>query len=338
MNGPLMLDLETTELCQDEIELLKDDRVGGVILFAKNFSNATQIAQLCESINEVREELIIAVDQEGGRVQRFDNGFTKLPAVAEIPSIAKKLNMEVKQVCIDLGWLMATEVRSVNVDISFAPVLDIDHGNSEIIGNRAFASSSTGVIDLAGSYIEGMQQAGMASCGKHFPGHGCVAADSHLELPVDRRSRVEVLAEMEPFKALVTKIQGVMPAHVLYPEIDHENTAGFSTIWVQQILRQQLGFNGVVFSDDLTMKGAAEFGSYPERARKALNAGCDMVLVCNDRAAVIEVLNSDVVLPNPDSSARIASLKSKKSAIKYADLQQNHRWQKLVSIINRYTQ
>ena len=332
-----MLDLEAEELSAEEIDLLKDERVGGIILFAKNFSSAIQVQQLCLAINEIRNELIIAVDQEGGRVQRFDRGFIKLPAVAEIPEIAKNNNLEAVEVAQILGWLMAAEVRSVNVDISFAPVLDIDHGNSKIIGNRSFATTAASVIELAGSYIDGMQQAGMASCGKHFPGHGSVVADSHLELPVDGRSQNEIMAEMEPFRALSSKLQGVMPAHVLYPEIDSENTAGFSSIWIQQMLRQELSFNGVVFSDDLTMEGAAGFGSYPQRAEKAINAGCDMVLVCNKRLAVKELLNADVLKVNRESSDRISQLKSSKPIITYENLKQNEHWLTAIALLNPKT-
>jgi len=329
-----MLDLEAEQLSAEEIELLQDHRVGGVILFAKNFSSVNQVKELCLSINEIRNELIIAVDQEGGRVQRFDKGFIKLPAVAEIPNIAELNNLEPSKVAQLMGWLMATEVRSVHVDISFAPVLDINHGNSQIIGNRAFADSADGVIELARSYINGMQQAGMASCGKHFPGHGSVVADSHLELPIDNRSQNEIIAEMEPFRVLSANLQGVMPAHVLYPEVDSENTAGFSSIWVQQMLRQELSFNGVVFSDDLTMEGAAGFGSYPERAKKAIQAGCDMVLVCNKREAVKELLNADVLKVNQMSANRIAQLKSTQPIINYEDLEQHQQWQKAVSLLN----
>jgi beta-N-acetylhexosaminidase len=334
MNGPLMMDLESVELSAEEVNILKDERVGGVILFARNFVSPRQVKILCESIYQVRRELIIAVDQEGGRVQRFDTGFTKLPAVAEIPLIAKQNNLAATEVAKLLGWLMATEVRSVHVDISFAPVLDIDHGFSQIIGNRSFADSAAGVIELAGSYIQGMKQAGMASCGKHFPGHGSVIADSHLELPIDNRSKNKIIAEMEPFRELSSKLQGMMPAHVLYPEVDSENSAGFSSIWVNQILRQELLFSGVVFSDDLTMEGAVRFGSYIQRAEKAINAGCDMVLVCNKREAVKQLLDADVLLVNPESSNRISQLKSNQAIIDYDKLKEQKLWEMAVSLLN----
>jgi len=331
-----MLDLEAKELSVEEIELLQDERVGGVILFSRNCSEPKQIQQLCESIHSVNSELIIGVDQEGGRVQRFVSGFTHLPAASEIGLIAEKLAVDALEVSRLCGWLMATEVRSVGADVSFAPVLDIDHGLSKIIGDRAFAKTAEKVIKLAGSYIVGMEQAGMASCGKHFPGHGSVRADSHLELPIDNRSSERVLNEMLPFKALVSVVQGIMPAHVLYPAIDAKNCAGFSSIWIQQILRQELAFNGVVFSDDLSMKGAADYGSYTTRAKKAMDAGCDMILICNQRSAVKEVLNADVLKLNALSSDRIGQLRSSKTRINYLYLEENEQWNLVVNMLTQY--
>ncbi len=339
MNGPLMLDLEAEVLTSEEKKLIQDERVGGIILFSRNYSSPSQLEKLCGSIRHIREELIIAVDQEGGRVQRFQKGFTKLPAVAALSELASTKNMDVIEVARQMGWLMATEVRAVGVDISFAPVLDLNSGNSEIIGDRSFAGDPETVVKLAGAYIEGMNQAGMAACGKHFPGHGAVVEDSHLELPIDSRSRQQLTLDISPFEQLAPVLAGMMPAHVLYPEVDAINPAGFSSIWVKDILRKQLKFDGVIFSDDLSMEGAAAFGNYSERASKAMNAGCDMVLICNNPEAVKEVLATDVLnlnnLPNTSQSAeRIKRLRNPENVLAYTGLKLNRDWQQAQKLLS----
>lgn len=339
MNGPLMLDLQAEVLALEETRLIQDERVGGIILFSRNYSSPSQLEKLCASIRHIREELIIAVDQEGGRVQRFEKGFTKLPAVAELSQLASTKNMDAIEVARQMGWLMATEVRAVGVDISFAPVLDLNTGNSKIIGDRAFAGDPETVVKLAGAYIEGMNQAGMAACGKHFPGHGAVIADSHLELPIDSRSRQQLMLDIFPFEELAPVLSGMMPAHVLYTKVDETNPAGFSSIWVKDILRKQLKFDGVIFSDDLSMEGAAAFGNYSERASKAMNAGCDMVLICNNPEAVKQVLATDVLnlnnLPNASKSAeRIKRLRNPDNALAYTALKLNRDWQQAQKLLS----
>ncbi|MBB3142050.1 beta-N-acetylhexosaminidase [Halomonas organivorans] len=287
--GPVMLDLEGPRLRDEERELLVQPAVGGVILFARNVENAAQVRELCRSIREVRSDLLLAIDQEGGRVQRLREGVTRLPAMSRLgreylaaPEVARRL-------CQDTGWLLGMEMAACGLDLSFAPVLDVDAGHSTVIGDRSFGGDPEIVTTLAGAFIEGLNEAGMAAVGKHFPGHGGVAADSHHELPVDERP-LEALRKRDliPFDALSSRLGGVMPAHVVYPAFDHR-PAGFSPAWLG-MLRESLGFKGAIFSDDLSMAGARTAGAPAERARQALEAGCDMLLVCNDRAAALEVV------------------------------------------------
>lgn len=305
----LMLDLVGTQLTDEEAILLQQPEVGGLILFSRNYVNPAQLNQLMHSIRALRADLIVAVDQEGGRVQRFREGFTALPPMA---NLAKKYLDNAENACVlakELGWLMAIELRAYDIDISFAPVLDIDWQRSSVIGDRAFSSDPAALIDLASAFMQGMHEAGMAATGKHFPGHGWVAADSHLELPVDQRSEsILDASDILPFKALIKNgLNAIMPAHVVYSQIDPQ-PAGFSSFWLREKLRGQLGFNGVIFSDDLTMEGASLAGSYPERCQRALNAGCDMVLVCNQPAAAKDVL-AWLKKQKPEVNARIASMR-----------------------------
>ncbi|SFB82876.1 beta-N-acetylhexosaminidase [Marinospirillum celere] len=287
--GRLMLDLTGTALSSDEKSLLQHPAVGGVILFARNIQDKQQVAELTGEIRALRPELLLAVDQEGGRVQRLREGFTRLPPLRQLGHLYQLDPLAASQGARLLGQLMASEVLEVDLDFSFAPVLDIDYQQSEVIGDRAFASDLPSLIALAEKYIEGMQLAGMVSVGKHYPGHGYVAADSHTSLPTDERS-LETLRSscLRPFAALAEKLQGIMPAHVIYPAVD-DQPAGFSKKWLN-LLRDELNFSGMIFSDDLAMAGAKVAGSYPQRARAALDAGCDQVLVCNDRAGALEVL------------------------------------------------
>jgi len=289
--GPLMIDIEGLSLTSPDRALLNQPAVGGLILFARNYANPQQLSELTSAIRKARDKpILIAVDQEGGRVQRFRDGFTCLPPAAWHGQIYEVQPLEAIQQCERHGQIMATELRNVGVDFSFAPVLDIGCGPSKVIGDRAFAGTPQMVTALATAWVRGVHSVGMAAVGKHFPGHGAVQADSHQELPVDQRSLETILqADLIPFINLIhAKLDAVMPAHVLYPQIDNL-PAGFSSLWLKDILRNRLNFQGVIFSDDLSMGAAQIAGGYGARAIAALNAGCDMVLACNNRAGALEV-------------------------------------------------
>lgn len=285
----LMLDLQGVALSEEERELLAHPAVGGLILFSRNYQDRQQLAALIDEVRAVRRDILIAVDQEGGRVQRFRDGFVRLPPMAALGRDYRHAPAQALQAADLLGELMAEQLRALDIDISFAPVLDLDHGTSTVIGDRSFAADAATVVALAGAFMDGMARAGMAATGKHFPGHGHVQADSHLELPEDARSRQQLAADLAPFKALAPRLEGIMPAHVRYAAVDAE-PAGFSRYWLQDVLRGECGYRGVIFSDDLGMAGAAVAGSFSERAAAALGAGCDMVLVCNDRPGAVAVL------------------------------------------------
>lgn len=292
--GPVMLDVTGTGLDAEEREILRHPAVGGVILFARNFESAAQVAALCGAIHELRDpHLLVAVDQEGGRVQRFRDDFTRLPAAGRFGELADRHPANARRAAGSVGWLMAAELRAVGVDFSFAPVLDLDRGVSRVIGDRAFGESVNAVSDLALAWAEGVRAAGMAAVGKHFPGHGGVAADSHEELPSDDRPFRDIeMEDLVPFQRMIQRgLEAVMPAHVVYPRVD-PNPAGFSPFWLRRVLREKLGFQGVIFSDDLNMAAAAAGGGYAERAGTALEAGCDVLLVCNNRPAALEVVES----------------------------------------------
>ena len=278
--GSLMLDIQGTWLTAGDRCILRQPEVGGLILFARNIEDPRQVRELCASIRAVRPDLLLAVDQEGGRVQRLRNGFVRLPAMRALAD-----NDNAEQLAEHCGWLMATEVLAVGLDLSFAPVLDLDHQRSAVVGSRAFEGDAERATRLAGAFIRGMDLAGMAATGKHFPGHGWAEADSHVAIPVDERSLEQIRAsDLIPFRRLSRQLAAVMPAHVIYPQVD-AGPAGFSRRWLQDILRGELGFEGVIFSDDLSMAGAHVVGDAASRIEAALNAGCDMGLVCNDRAA-----------------------------------------------------
>lgn len=289
MPGVLMLDLEGTTVTPFEQELLQRPSVGGLILFSRNYVAVNQLRDLVAAIRECRPEILIAVDQEGGRVQRLREGFLRLPSLRAIARFALADGERSCEIAATSGWAMAAELLHYGIDISFAPVLDLYQEKSPVIRERAFSASSAEVITLARAYIEGMHQAGMAATGKHFPGHGTVAADSHFELPVDKRSFAEIAAtDYSTFAGCIDVLDAIMPAHVLYSQVD-SHCAGFSKIWIKQKLRGELGFDGVVFSDDLSMKAALAAGSPEARAELALEAGCDMILVCNDRSCALTV-------------------------------------------------
>lgn len=288
--GPVVLDVKGLALDSDEEKVLASPMVGGLILFSRNYQSREQVLALIEQVRHVRPDIVVGVDQEGGRVQRFRDQFTPLPPMQALGRLCRRQRDLGLALSRDCGWLMAIELLSVGVDISFAPVLDLDDRYSKVIGDRSFGADPELVIAVAGAFMEGMHEAGMATTGKHFPGHGSVVADSHHELPVDKRHFNAISKrDLRPFKELRTQLDAIMPAHVLFPHID-DQLVGFSPHWLQNILRKQLGFDGVIFSDDLSMGGAATAGSYIERAELALAAGCDAILVCNnpvEAAAVV---------------------------------------------------
>ncbi len=291
--GRVMLDVAGTELTPEDREILQHPQVAGVILFARNFVDQAALKALCQSIRELRDpRLLITVDQEGGRVQRFKEEFTLLPASGQIGQCYNNNPDEGVLAAEMAGFLMAVECLEVGVDFSFAPVLDLDRGLCAVVGDRSFHKNPEVVVKLASSYIQGMQRAGMQAVGKHFPGHGAVTTDTHVGIAMDERSFEAIESEdLVPFKALGPQLAGLMPAHVMYPDVD-ERPAGFSDFWIQRVLREQLGFEGVVFSDDLSMEGASVGGDYITRSLCALEAGCDILLCCNDRA------NTAVLLDN----------------------------------------
>jgi beta-N-acetylhexosaminidase len=324
-----MLDLEGVELSEEERDLLRHPAVGGVILFSRNYRDPEQLAALAAEIHVLRDpHLLIAVDQEGGRVQRFREGFTRLPPAARFGALARRNPARARQAAVSVGWLMAAELRAVGVDFSFAPVLDLDRGVSGVIGDRAFSDGVNWVAELAADWCEGARAAGMASVGKHFPGHGGVAADSHEELPVDQRRFEEIeLQDLVPFERLIRRgLEAVMPAHVVYDRVD-PNPAGFSPLWLKEVLRRRLEFQGVIFSDDLNMAAAAAGGGYAERARAAEQAGCDVLLVCNNRPAALEVVEDLRDLDDPTVHLRCLRMHGR-GATDRSRLHLDPRWQK----------
>ncbi|HEY9279637.1 MAG TPA: beta-N-acetylhexosaminidase, partial [Eoetvoesiella sp.] len=328
--GPVMVDVAGTTLTQHEIQRLRHPLVGGVILFARNFENREQLAALCQAIHAERDEpLLIAVDHEGGRVQRFrTDGFTPIPAMSLFGEIWMEDSLAAMRLATESGYVLGAELRACGVDLSFTPVLDLDYGVSKVIGNRAFHRDPRVVSMLARALIQGLMLADMAACGKHFPGHGCVEADSHHEIPVDTRPFDEIMQEdAAPYGWLGDMVlPSVMPAHVIYSSVD-PNPAGFSKYWIQTVLREQLAYDGVVFSDDLTMEGATVAGDILARAQAALGAGCDMVLVCNRPDLADDLLSRLQFAPNPASVARIRRLMPRQSFFNWESLQAHERYQ-----------
>ncbi|MBA2409001.1 MAG: beta-N-acetylhexosaminidase [Gammaproteobacteria bacterium] len=308
--GPVMLDLESTTLSPEEREMLRHPQTGGVILFTRNYTSVGQLHELTVQIHALRKpRLLVSVDHEGGRVQRFRSGFTRLPAPRKFGQLFNHNREQGLKTAEQAGWLMAAELRAVGVDFSFAPVLDLDRGVSGVIGDRAFHRDPQIVAELARAYMLGMRRAGMAAVGKHFPGHGAVAADSHTAMPVDSRAPADIMLEdVLPFERMIHYgLAGVMPAHVVYERADTK-PAGYSDYWLQMVLRQRLGFQGAIFSDDLSMAGAERGGDYGQRAVAALNAGCDMALVCNNPAGAATALAALGDYDAPASQVRLTRL------------------------------
>ncbi len=328
--GPVMVDVEGTALTHHERERLRDPLVGGVILFARNFDHREQLAALCQAIHAERNEpLLIAVDHEGGRVQRFrTDGFTSIPAMSVFGELWSQDSLAAMRLASEAGYVLGAELRACGVDLSFTPVLDLDYGVSKVIGNRSFHRDPRVVAMLARALIQGLMLSGMAACGKHFPGHGAVEADSHHEIPVDSRSFEEIIQEdAAPYGWLGDMVlPSVMPAHVIYPKVDPA-PAGFSRHWIQKVLRQELAYDGVVFSDDLTMEGATVAGDILARAQAALGAGCDMVLVCNRPDLADELLSRLKVEHEEAAVRRIRRLMPASAAPDWDALQADERYQ-----------
>ena len=333
--GRLMLDLAGTELKPAERKLLANKHVGGVILFDRNIATRQQLCKLVEDIRSCSDSILIAVDQEGGRVQRFKQGFTALPPMQVLGDLFALNSKQGLELAKDVGWLMASEVLACGLDISFAPVLDVDRGYSSIIGDRAFSDCPNQVILAAKAFISGMNEAGMAATGKHFPGHGGVIADSHLEAPVDNRAMTELEErDLKPFISLCDDLAAVMPAHITFPNID-SSSVGFSKYWLQQILRSEIGFDGVIFSDDLTMKGADVAGSYIEKSEVALDAGCDMILVCNCPEGALEVL-AHLQKLEVKGCEKIATMRASRT-VNWQNLSDNRRYQQTIKKLQQLT-
>ena len=351
-HSPLIIDIAGTQLTKVDKKRLRHPLVGGVILFSRNWESREQLARLCRKIKKVRSDLLICVDHEGGRVQRFrSDGFTHLPPMRAFGRIwldgdGAETGAAALAACnaaTAAGYVLASELRACGVDFSFTPVLDLDHGGSSVIGDRAFHRDARVATLLAKSLMHGLLLAGMANCGKHFPGHGFVKADSHTEVPVDKRSLKAILADdAKPYEWLSTSLTSVMPAHVIYPKVD-AHPAGFSPRWLKEILRQQLGFTGAIFSDDLSMEGARRVGgvevSYAEAAAIALSAGCDLVLLCNqsvDGGAAVDQLLEGLERGlddgrwqlDPDSEARRLKLLPQSHPLSWDELMHDPAYQR----------
>ncbi len=337
--GPVMVGLSGTQLTEQEKEMLNHPMVGAVILFSRNYESSLQLQDLVADIHMLRTpHLLVCVDHEGGRVQRFREGFTRLPPLRRIGEVYDHDIKRAKRLAETAGWLMAIELRAVGIDFSFSPVLDLDYGASEIIGDRSFHRRGHAVADLAQSYISGMQRAGMAATGKHFPGHGAVEVDTHVGIARDERAFVDIESDdLVPFERLIRSgLAGIMPGHVIYPQVDAQ-PAAFSRFWLQDVLRKRLEFQGAIFSDDLLMQGAAVMGSVSDRAEAALEAGCDMVLVCDNFAEICNTLERLERFDNPASHLRMARMHGRKPLTR-DKLHNNPQWHQAVQVLDSLNQ
>ena len=328
--GPLLVDLAGTTLTAEDKTLLQHPGVGGIILFARNIVDREQVFHLTQSVREIMPHGLITVDQEGGRVQRLQAGFTKLPPLEILGILYDEDPQEALEKAHAFGWLMASEVLAVGIDLSFAPVCDCAR-ISGVIGSRALHSNPRVVASLAIAYREGMRAAGMAATAKHFPGHGSVVADSHHHLPIDERALEDILEDDGvPFAKIISAgVEAIMPAHIVFNQVS-ELPVGFSAYWLKTILRERLGFRGVIVSDDLSMKATEPFGDFPKRTQLALEAGCDLILLCNDRPAVHTVLNAIEQWPN--ANAAIEKLRGQR-AVSWFDLQRNNQWHEITTMM-----
>lgn len=337
--GSVMVDIEGTQLQSHEIERLMNPMVAGVILFSRNFESVEQVQALTKAIHDLRHpRLLIGVDHEGGRVQRFRDGFTHIPPMRTLGELYNQDDKTALEAAEKVGWLLAAELLAVGVDFSFAPVVDLDYGGSKVIGDRAFHSDSIVVSKLAYQLMKGMRSAGMASVAKHFPGHGYIEADTHLEIAVDERSMADIQRhDIQPFLSLIENgLDAVMPAHVIYSNVD-SRPAGFSDYWLKDILRKQCHFEGAIISDDMSMKAATSYGSAIDRVRSALEAGCDLVLVCNDPASADEVLAKVQWHADALAHARLIRLHAH-GKFHYTKLQYEPLWQAASTTIEKLNQ
>ncbi len=333
--GPLMIDLGGTEIGPEERNLLEHPLVGGVILFSRNFHDSAQLAALVAAIHAARSPpLIVGVDHEGGRVQRFRQTFSRLPAARRI---GQEFDLDARsglQLARRLGWLMAAELRAHGVDLSFAPCVDLDYGVSEVIGDRAFHARPDAVAQLAVAYMHGMREAGMAATAKHFPGHGAVRADSHVALPIDRRELVDLEDDLTPYRRMIDNgLPAVMVAHVQFSAID-ECPASTSNRLIRGVLRGDLRFQGAVFADDLSMSASAAAGDILERATRTLAAGCDMLPVCNDRSAVVTLLDRFDAEPDPVSQVRLVRMRGR-DGMPWSELTVSDAWREGQELLAR---
>jgi beta-N-acetylhexosaminidase len=319
--GPVMLDVVGKTLSADDKRRLAHPMTGGVILFARHYESRAQLIALTEAIREVREDLLIAVDHEGGRVQRFrTDGFTVLPAMGKLGALWDSDVLHATKVTTAVGYILAAELRACGIDMSFTPVLDLNYGQSQVIGDRAFHRDPRVVTMLAKSLNYGLALAGMANCGKHFPGHGFATADSHVAMPVDDRPLEDILRDdVAPYDWLGLALASVIPAHVIYSQVDSK-PAGFSRVWLQEVLRGKLRFPGAIFSDDLSMEAARQGGTLTEAASAALHAGCDMVLICNQPEEAEKVLDALRFTPSKESQARLKRMCPRGKALKWSKL------------------
>lgn len=335
--GPVVLDIQGKQLDAEDTRRIAHPLTGGVILFARNFESRAQLMALTRAIRAVRSDVLICIDHEGGRVQRCKtDGFTHLPAMARLGELWERDVLAATKAAVACGYVLAAELRACDIDLSFTPVLDLDYGRSSVIGDRAFHADPRVVTMLATHLNHGLLLAGMSNCGKHFPGHGHVEADSHVAVPVDVRPLEEILAQdARPYDWMGVALSSVMPAHVIYPKVD-PNPAGFSRFWLQDILRTQLGFEGVIFSDDLSMEGASVAGNVTQAAQAALAAGCDMVLICNHPERADQLLAELDVTIGKASQRRIRKLFARKKALDWNKLQREGEYHAAVRVLKEH--